>query len=226
MQPYFFPYLGYFELIARTDKWVIFDVVQYNSKSWMNRNRILHPTKGWQYVGVPVQKASRGTLIKDILVKDLSASLERTLGQLQHYKKHAPYFNEVTELVIKSFSSSKSDRLVDLDVAALVETCAYLTIPFNWSLCSEMNLQLDNIKHPGQWALRISEELGANMYLNPPGGKEIFAPEEWDNAGIELQFTEMPVYHYDCSPYNFIEYLSILDVLMWNAPESVRNYLM
>ena len=90
MQPYFFPYLGYFELIARVDRWVVFDVVQYNAKSWMNRNRILHPKEGWQYITVPVEKAPRGTLIRDIRVKDMVDSRERVLGQMVHYKKKAP----------------------------------------------------------------------------------------------------------------------------------------
>lgn len=225
MQPYFFPYLGYFSLIASVDKWIVFDVTQYTAKTWMNRNRILHPTKGWQYVGVPIQKASRDTLIKDILIKDLDASLELILGQLQHYKKRAPYFREVIDLVSKSFSSVQTDKLVDLNIATLVETCSYLDIPLNWSLCSKMDLQLDGINHPGQWALRISEQLGAKQYLNPPGGTEIFDPIEWEKAGIDLEFNKLPTFTYECGPYDFVEHLSILDVLMWNEPKSVKDYL-
>ena len=71
MQPYFFPYLGYFELIARTDRWVVLDTVQYNRKSWMNRNRILHPNNGWQYINAPVHHAPRGTLIEKVFVQDI-----------------------------------------------------------------------------------------------------------------------------------------------------------
>lgn len=226
MQPYFFPYLGYFELIARTDQWVVFDVVQYKTKSWMNRNRILHPTKGWQYMGVPIQKAPRETLIKNIIVKDLSASLERILGQLQHYKKHAPYFREVVALITRAFSTVQSSRLVDINIATMTETCLYLSIPFNWSLCTEMNLQLNDVNHPGQWALRISEQLGATLYLNPPGGREIFNKEEWDEAGIKLEFTTLSSFTYECPTYKFIEHLSILDVLMWNSPKIVADRIL
>ena len=225
MQPYFFPYLGYFELIERTDRWVVFDVVQYSARSWMNRNRILHPSQSWQYFNVPVQRASRGTLIKDIHVISMEDSLSRIISQLQHYKKRAPYFDQVVALVEESFSRANSDRLVDLNVSTIATICSYLGISFNWSHCSEMNLNLDDIQHPGQWALKISTQLGANEYLNPPGGRDIFVSTEWDEAGIDLQFTDLLTYHYDCKPYEFIEHLSILDVLMWNEPESVMTVL-
>jgi hypothetical protein len=222
MQPYFFPYLGYFELIERTDRWVVFDVVQYKAKSWMNRNRILHPTRGWHYIGVPVQKTPRGTLIRDVRVKNMDFALTRILGQINHYRKRAPYFCQVENLIQTAFNSVKSDRLVDLNVATLDATCSYLGIAFDWSLCSEMNLDLEGIEYPGQWALRIATQLDAKEYLNPPGGRDIFDKAEWDTAGIDLQFTDMPQIKYDCSPYEFIAHLSILDVLMWNAPEVVR----
>lgn len=225
MQPYFFPYLGYFELITHTDKWIVFDVVQYNVKSWMNRNRILHPKQGFQYVTVPVQKAPRGKLIHNIRVKDKDAALSRILGQLDHYKKHAPYFKQVTGLVKKAFDKTTSNRLVDLNVAALAETCAYIGINFDWALCTEMQLDLEGIEHPGQWALEISKQLGAMQYINPPGGKEIFDPLEWEKAGIDLLFTEIPQFRYECKNYEFIEHLSILDVMMWNETEKIRACL-
>ncbi|HVV63545.1 MAG TPA: WbqC family protein [Pseudolabrys sp.] len=224
MQPYFFPYLGYFELIARTDKWVVFDVVQYNAKSWMNRNRILHPTQGWQYINVPVNHAPHGTPIKDIVVKDRAAALTRVLGQLEHYRKRAPHFRDVTEIVRAAFGGA-SDRLVDVNVATLAAVCKYLGIGFDYSLCSAMNLDLGNVEHAGQWALAIAKQLGASEYLNPPGGRDIFRQEEWDAAGIRLRFTEMPDFTYDCAPYQFVEHLSILDVLMWNEPAKVVRAL-
>ena len=224
MQPYFFPYLGYFELIARTDRWVVFDVVQYNAKSWMNRNRILHPTQGWQYINVPVTHAPHGTQIKDIVVKDRAAALTRTLGQIEHYRKRAPYFHAVTDIVRAAFSIT-SGRLVELNVATLAAVCKYLGIGFDYSLCSTLNLDLGNVEHPGQWALVIAKQLGASEYLNPPGGRAIFRQEEWDEAGIKLSFTDMLQFTYDCAPYQFVEHLSILDVLMWNDAATVAQAL-
>lgn len=225
MQPYFFPYIGYFALIAQTDRWVVFDVVQYNAKSWMNRNRILHPQTGWQYVGVPVHHAPKGTLIREIRVQNKEAALDRLLGQLQHYHRRAPHFPAVVELVRNAFVRASTDRLVDLNVATLAATCEYLGLTFDWSVCSEMGLDLNGIEHAGEWALRISAQLGADTYINPPGGRGIFRPEEWAAAGIALRFLDPPALRYDCAPYAFIESLSILDVLMWNRPETIAAAL-
>lgn len=224
MQPYFFPYLGYFELIARTDRWVVFDVVQYNPKSWMNRNRILHPTHGWQYIAVPVAKAPHQTAISEIRIKDRAAALKRLLGQLDHYRKRAPYFRQVNELVQSAFAIG-SDRLVDLNVSGLAAVCAYLNIDFRYSLCSRKDFDLRDIEHAGQWALKIARLMGAAEYVNPPGGRDIFRQAEWDEASIRLSFTDMPQFAYDCRPYEFVENLSILDVLMWNDAASVVQAL-
>jgi hypothetical protein len=220
MQPYFFPYLGYFELIDRTDRWVVFDVVQYNAKSWMNRNRILHPTQGWQYVTVPVAKAPHGTALSDIRIKDRSAAERRMLGQIEHYRRFAPYFPQVATLIEKAFSID-SDRLVDINVAGLAGASDYLGLAFQYTFASKIGLDLVGVEHAGQWALKIAQQLGATEYINPPGGREIFRTEEWDAAGIRLSFTAMPNFTYECQPYRFVEYLSILDVLMWNEPSVI-----
>jgi hypothetical protein len=220
MQPYFFPYIGYFELIYRTDRWVVFDIVQYNKKSWMNRNRVLHPSKGWQYINLPAQKHEHGTLIHQIRAADPDKAFERISGQLEHYRKRAPYFREVMDLLRRSRESA-SERLVDINVAGLKAVCDYLGIDFDYSLCSEMQLDLISVEHAGQWALKIASQLGADEYLNPPGGKEIFDRAEWEAASIRLSFTEMRDFSYACGDYEFEPNLSILDVLMWNDPETV-----
>ena len=77
-----------------------------------------------------------------------------------------------------------------------------------------MNLPLPEIRHPGQWALEISSLVGAEEYINPPGGKEIFKEQEWNERSIQLRFIDIPHFEYSCKPYCFVENLSILDVLM------------
>ena len=226
MQPYFFPYLGYFDLINRTDKWVVFDIVDYKPKSWMNRNRVFHPTKEWQYISVPVEKKSRGTKICDTTIIDVKAAGELVLRQLEHYKnKRAPFAKQVFSLVESSFDIGGTTSLVKLNAKALKNTCDYLGIDFNYSFCSEMDLQFPEISHAGQWALEISALLGADEYINPPGGREIFREEEFTARNIKLSFTKMENFEYDCSPYTFVEHLSIIDVLMWNSPDQVKAAL-
>lgn len=225
MQPYFFPYLGYFALIAHTDRWVVFDVTQYTPKTWMNRNRILHPTKGWQYVTVPLDKASMSIKIKDAKIKDVDGARRRILGQLDHYRKTAPHFPVVCDLVEKTFGEIATDSLVDLNVIGLRNVCTLLGLRFDYLVCSRDIPSISPVSHAGGWALEISSSLGATHYMNPMGGREIFKASEFRARGIELSILPPPKLIYDCAPYEFVEHLSILDVLMWNKPETVRDAL-
>jgi len=224
MQPYFFPYIGYFDLIRRVDAWVVFDVVKYQEKSWMNRNRILHPTSGWQYVSVPVAQSS-GQLIADTLIHDRPGSRDRILRQLGHYRSGgAPFFDAVRNLVGDSFAIT-SDSLCDLNVRAMELVCTYLGLTFSPRLLSRQRLDLPPISNAGSWALEISAALGADEYINLPGGTEYLDPEAFQRRGIKLTFAQCADFHYPTGKYAFVERLSILDILMWNAPGQVRAYL-
>jgi len=226
MQPYFFPYLGYFDLINRVDKWIVFDTVKYSSKSWMNRNRILHPKEGWQYVSVPVAKhVGEGTL-RDIRVINMAVAGKRIRGQLEHYRSGgAPFFPQVVALVEKTFDCPDPCTLTELNVSALKGVCDYLGLRLDYQLLSSMMLKLPEISHPGQWALEIADLLGASEYINLPGGRKIFRSKEWGDRNIKLSFTELINYKYPCSRYMPVEHLSVLDVLMWNAPADIKTYL-
>ena len=103
MQPYFFPYIGYFALIANTDKWVVLDITQYTPRTWMNRNRILHPKENWQYITVPLDMASRSNKIQEVRILEPLKCRNKILSQIGHYKKKAPYYHKVFNL-IKSIS--------------------------------------------------------------------------------------------------------------------------
>jgi hypothetical protein len=223
MQPYFLPYLGYFDLINRTDQWVIFDTVQYIRHGWINRNRILHPSSGWSYITVPV-KASRETVIKEVKISNDGKWEKRIYGQLLHYKKRAPFFEATMELLEKILAH-KTDSISELNVFALHQVCSYLGIRFDYKFFSDMKIELENIEGPGDWALQISKALGASEYINPPGGRHLFNDEKFSALNIKLIIQDPPTMQYDCPGYEFIPGLSILDVLMWNSPNSVKQYL-
>ena len=92
MQPYFMPYLGYFSLIKNTDEFILFDTVQFIRHGWIERNRILKPSGGWQYFQVPIIKENgRETVIKNVRINNSENWKSKILAQLQHYKKKAPY---------------------------------------------------------------------------------------------------------------------------------------
>lgn len=223
MQPYFFPYIGYFQLIAAVQRGLVFDIVKYKRKSWMNRNRVLGSKGDWQYINVPVC-VSEGALIKDATIIDLACAHRRIKNQLEHYRSQAPYFRETLQVVEQTFGTPAT-HLCELNTRALKVVCEYLGMSFNWESCAAMDLDLPPIEHAGQWALEISTVLGARQYINATGGREIFIPGEWQERGIELRFLEPASFSYSTGPLNFVENLSIIDVLMWNAPETVLAYL-
>jgi hypothetical protein len=225
MQPYFFPYLGYFALIEHCDTWVVFDVTQYTPKTWMNRNRVLHPEAGWNWVTVPLANSSNSITIDEARVLDRRAARASVLGKLSHYRRRAPYWRAVEGLVEQSFDAALDDALVDLDVAGLAAVCAYLGLDFAPLIASELRLDLPAIDHPGGWAPAIAHALGASRYLNPIGGRELFHPSEFEAVGVALEFLEPPTLEYDPAPFAYVPDLSILDVLMWNHPSAVRQAL-
>lgn len=224
MQPYFFPYAGYFELLACTDCWIVFDTAQYIRHGWINRNRILHPTRGWQYIIVPTARHARETPIREIRICNRIPWRERIAGQFNHYRKRAPFFQETIGLLEQCLADQESS-LARLNTACLARVCRHLDIPFHYRFFSEMNLDLPPVEHPGEWALYISRALGAAEYLNPPGGEAIFDRARFREAGIRLTIQEFAPPVYPCPPYTFVPALSILDVLMWNGAAGTRRRL-
>ncbi|WP_236715501.1 WbqC family protein [Pseudomonas sp. BMS12] len=225
MQPYFFPYLGHFSLIAHTDRWVVFDVTQYTPKSWMSRNRVLHPQSGWNYVNLPLSNSSISILTREARVQSMEKSRTSILGKLTHYRRKAPFYQQVTGLVSDVFSSAGDDSLVRLNTRGLAAVCRYLELPFEYSICSELALDPQVPDHPGAWAPAISRQLGADTYINPMGGRALFDSKEFSLHSVELQFLEFSEFRYDTAPYVYEPGLSILDVLMWNPPQTVREAL-
>lgn len=221
MQPYFFPYLGHFSLIASVDKWIVFDVTQYTPKTWMNRNRILHPKTGWQYVTVPLSNSSISIKTSEAKVLNLAETKQSIIGKLSHYKKTAPYFYQVNKVVQQAFDGSLDDSLVSLNVSALSAVCDYLKIPFSYQICSKLGLEYPPKLEPGDWAPYICQKLGADEYVNPAGGKDIFDISVFEQKDITLYFAEFAEFKYATPSYSYEPHLSILDVMMWNSPEAI-----
>ncbi|MFM1813568.1 MAG: hypothetical protein RLZ98_263 [Pseudomonadota bacterium] len=224
MQPYFAPYLGYFDLIRRCDQWVVFDTAQYIRHGWVNRNRVLHPTTDWQYLIVPLQKHSRETPIKDIKVIASGEWRSRIRGQLQHYRGKAPHYQAVVDLV-SSVLAVDTASLTQLNILLLQRCCERLGLRFNFQVFSEMNLPLPEIMGPGHWALEISSALKASEYLNPPGGKNLFKPDDFRARGIKLTIQEPHPFIYPTPGYGFQPDLSVIDVMMWNSPAEITAHL-
>lgn len=222
MQPYFFPYLGHFALIARCERWVVFDITQFTRKSWMTRNRLLHPHKGWFYISVPIANASTSIKTSEARLVSSVDAQRSLLGKLAHYRRNAPFWSEVESIVADVFSQP-TDSLVELNVRALRTVCRYLEIPFDPLIASTSLGDLPGIGHPGGWAPEICARLGESEYLNPIGGRAIFRLADFEAARVALKLLEFEPMRYPTPPWRFEESLSVLDVMMWNVPSAIRE---
>lgn len=226
MQPYFFPYAGHFALIAAVDEWIVFDITQYTPKTWMNRNRVLHPKEGWQYLSVPLAQSSIHIRTADARLQDPAACRASLLGKIEHYRRRAPYFAAVRRLLEQAFDTAADRSLVQLNVAGLGAVCAYLGIPFRHRIASALGLDLPPDLGAGDWAPEIAGRLGATGYINPDSGRALFDTAAFASRGIALQFAQWaPLAYEPAAPYRFEPHLSILDVLMWLPPDRVRAAL-
>lgn len=230
MQPYFFPYSGYFSLIKHTDRFILSDSVQYINRGWIARNRILKHGKGWQYIVVPLQKFHHTTAIKDVLIDNSKNWKEQILAQLYHYKKIAPNYRLVTELLKDIFSNDHPD-IVSLNQASLSKTCEYLGFVKKIEVFSQMNLDLLPVNAPDEWSLNTCLAIeGAREYWNLPGGQSFYDKQKYENANVIIKFQIPQTVVYNQKRDIFEDKLSILDVMMFNSVTDVNaildNYLL
>jgi hypothetical protein len=225
MQPYFFPYLGYFDLLNITDEWIVFDTPQYIKQGWINRNRVLSPDSGWQFITVPVKKHPFTTPINQIEIFTGSDWKGEIFKQLNHYKKEAPYYSEVISFM-KDCLSGVDRNLAKANTLLFQKVADRLGINKPIHVFSEMDLHLSGpINSPGEWGLRISQAVGASEYINRPGGVAFMDEDHYRENGIKLTFQNFTSMKYDCGRHPFEPDMSIIDVMMWNSCDKIKNYL-
>lgn len=223
MQPYLFPYIGYFSLIKNTDFFVFFDTPQYIRKGWINRNRILSTNGDVTYFTVPIQKADRNTPINKSVISYNYDWKVKILGQLKIYKK-APNYDKVINLVNDVFNTDTM-LISDLAIKSIVKTCKYLDIDIKYDIFSKMNLALPEVKEPDEWVLYITKELGYNTYINPPGGMSFFNREKYQINDVDLQFLVQEIIPYRQNREAFIPALSMIDVMMFCSCNEINEML-
>jgi hypothetical protein len=224
MQPYFLPYLGYFDLANSVDSWIVYDASQYIRRGWMNRNRVLHPASGWQYITAPVKKHRLGTPIHQIEVATGVEWKTRLFRQLEHYRVNAPHYDAVISL-LKDALAESDPRLARLDTCLFQRTCQGLGITTPIRVFSEMNLPIGPVQSAEELALAICRAVGATEYINRPGGAGQFLEANFARQGIKLTIQSFTNMVYPCGRYRFEPDMSIVDTLMWNPPEAIKRHL-
>jgi hypothetical protein len=224
MQPYFFPYLGYFGLIKHSDRFIVCDMVQFMRHGWIARNRILKHHEGWQYMVIPLAKHSHKAAIKDVTICVTEPWQDRIFKQLVTYKKIAPYYEQVIDFLQHAFCY-KTDSLSDLNTHLLSETCRYIGISFKREVFSEMDIAIEEVNAPDEWAIGICRGLAADTYVNPPGGMDLYDRSKYIRAGLSLQFLNINLRPYDQKRRKYEGGLSIIDVMMFNTPQEIQGML-
>ena len=226
MQPYFFPYFGYFALINQVDFFVLLDTVQFIKHGWIERNQILKASDGEPlYIKAPLVKHPLNTSIRDIRIRDNEPWREKIFAQLAPYKKKAPHYNEVIALLTEIFELN-TDSIVEINRRALEIVCQYLRIGTPIGVWSEMKIEIDQPRAPDEWALNISKALGARTYINPTAGKHLFNNAKYRSAGIDLRFIEVnPVQYNQRLTEEFVPNMSILEILMCCDLEEIHSML-
>ena len=224
MQPYFFPYIGYFQLIHAVDKFILLDDVQYIRHGWVNRNRVLKHGGGLQYIIVPLKKHKRSTKIKNIETIASNDWKQTILNQLTHYKKTAPHYDAIINL-IKSCFNSDEVSLSKLNYRVLNILCKAIDLNSNICISSECNFDYSRVRKPGDWAFEISKQLDALEYFNPIGGVDLFKETKFKKSGIKLFVFDPMNVRYSQKKEKFNSNLSIIDTLMYNGFSKTKRMI-
>lgn len=220
MQPYFMPYIGYFQLIKAVDKYVIYNDVNYINRGWVARNNILINGKK-QLFTISLQGASQNKCFTEIQVLDDFKKLTRTLKL--NYSK-APYFSSIMGMMESIFSFP--DRRLDLFIRNSFE-CVLSYLGIDTELILSSDIEKDNSLKGKDKVLEICSLLRADTYYNAIGGKELYDKHEFADHGISLYFlrTKDTLRYNQFESNDFVPNLSMIDVLMFNSVEDVNKML-
>ena len=221
MQPYLFPHNGYFQLMNAVDKFVVYDDVSFIKSGWINRNKILI-NKVTSTFTVPLIKASSNALIKDIKIDKNTRWRKKLLKSIQQSYHRAPYFSQVFELVSDVIMGG-SIFIKDMHLHSFSLIKTYLGI----NTCitdSSVIYKHDQLQGQNR-VLDICRLEKANHYINSIGGRRLYDKQAFCQAGIKLSFIDSEDIVYPQFNERFVPQLSIIDVLMFNSPESTHEML-
>lgn len=210
MQPYFFPYLGYFQLIRAVDEFVVLDDVNFIKRGWLNRNFILYQENPFRLT-LQLKGASQNKRINEIRVGDDKGKMLKTILHCYH---KAPYFGTVYPLIeeILSFPDENLARFVENSMRRI---CEFLGVCPIWHRSSAIDKD-DSLRGQDR-ILAICMNLGADDYINSFGGVKLYSADEFARRGLSLSFIIPKPIRYPQFNGGFVANLSIIDVLMFNG---------
>ena len=228
MQPYFFPYLGYFAMMSSVDHFMFFDDTQFVKKSWMTRNRLLNISNGQPfYIRPELQNVVYRSFLNQVELSSQPKWKTTLLSQLNGYKTKAKFFKETKEF-IEDILSEEYLGLADLNMKTTSAIAKYLGIEIKVDKYTDYNYWFDETPGLGDWGREVAIKVDATHYVNAPGGESFIFPDQFEKNQIKLGFIQPQLTSYKQGPFDFVSGLSIIDVLMFNGREvtmqMVKNY--
>jgi WbqC-like protein len=218
MQPYLLPYVGYFQLIAAVDLFIVYDNIEYTKKGWINRNRICRNGEAVTF-SLPLKSASDHL---NVCERELAADFkrEKLLNQIRGAYQRAPHFANVFPLIerIVCFNDSNLFRFLHHSICA---TCELLNIGTEIRISS--SIAIDHSLRKQNKVIALCRAVGAATYVNASGGIDLYSREDFQRHGMDLKFIRSKPFEYNQFGDGFVPLLSIIDVLMFNSIEDVRN---
>ena len=220
MQPYFLPYIGYFQLIAEVDQFIVYDNIEYTKKGWINRNRMLLNGTDTRF-SLPLRKASDSL---DVVQREISPDFDRRklLNQFRGAYQRAPYF-EQTFALLDPIIHNIEKNLFRYIYHSITAVCRYLGIGTKIHVSSSVAINHE-LKSEHR-VIALCKAMNAKTYINPIGGTELYDRSKFSMHGIDLRFIKTIPFEYQQFGATFVPFLSIVDVLMFNSPSAVRDHI-
>ena len=223
MQPYLFPYIGYWQLINAVDKFVILDDVNYIVRGYINRNSILLNGKPYKFT-IPIKKASQNKLIKEMKLSFDKKEKDRFLSTVYNAYRKAPYYKRV-ESILKEIVYFDEEDLTNYIYHSLKVITSYLGISTEILISSK--IEKDDSLKAQERIIEICKKLQTDMYVNPCGGRSLYRQERFQQENIRLYFldTKSDEIVYSQGTEDFVRSLSIIDILMFNDVNKIKEFL-
>ncbi len=221
MQPYFFPYLGYWQMLNAADNFVIYDDVNYIKNGWINRNNLLSNANAHLFT-LALDKASPFKKINETFIKPGDDNRNKVLSFIRNSYLKAPYFKEVFPLIEEIVSYPENNLALYLE-NHFRKIFNYLDIKTNILISSKIDK--NNELRAQDKVLDICRVLEAKQYINAIGGQELYSKEDFAKQGIILNFIKMRQHSYHQFKNDFVPNLSIIDVMMFNNKEEIKHLL-
>ncbi|QSS96386.1 WbqC family protein [Psychroflexus sp. ALD_RP9] len=222
MQPYIFPYIGYFQLIQAVDVFVFYDDVNFIKRGWINRNKILI-NNSEKLITFPCVKVSQNKLINEVGVDTRSKQFIKTKNTIYHAYCKAPYFDQVFPF-INEILIDKYDSIASLAIKSITAVLDYLSIDKILYKSSESFSSSKGLKKEERLQA-IVKKLNAKYYVNAIGGIELYSKEDFKKNEINLKFLSPTLKEYDQKNNKFVSGLSIIDLLMFNKPSEIKRLM-